>query len=310
MNEAVGPSDEQCGGEILEQSSSASEMMLEPEEAGEELFRESGNESDSPPQQKRARTYTPRSCSDLLFLKRPVCQWAHRRLMGIGDSVACRVRQGERVYSNAQRSKLPKHPATGHALRHQAKDKWQRVLCFLWLVYHSQAEVLPTKFVMPNGYVQEGLVPDEEEDFQIRFVHTFIQGLADYHRMPNLSALGPGSFEGPRRYLQHRKVTDLYNEYIAHETSCNEKPCSLQTFIRCFKPIKKTHLTFRDRAEHAECNVCSSLKRRTREAKNESERQRVYRAYSAHVLAQWVDRQVYWHQRSLAQSWFRALLDL
>lgn len=90
-------------------------------------------------------------------------------------------------------------------MRASPREKWQYVLCFLWLLYHSAAEVLPTKFRMPNGYLKEEIEGDDEEEFLVRYVGTFMQNREAYHNMPHLQSIGPGSFEGPRRFLQHRK---------------------------------------------------------------------------------------------------------
>ena len=225
--------------------------------------------------------------------------------MGIGDSVTSKIQRGIIAYKS--RDKIPRHPVSGHALRTRSNDKWPRVLCFLWLVYHSQAEVLPNRFRMPNGYIREGLIKDEEDgDFSDRYVLAFLHGIASHGKVPHLDSIGPGSFEGPRKYLQHRKAIDLYNEYCAHEVSCSQKPCCLSACMRCFKQISKTHLKFRGQSEHAECNVCSKLKKRMAEGRSDFDKQKVYRIYSAHVLSQWIDRQVYWHQRTLSQDFFRA----
>lgn len=232
--------------------------------------------------------------------------------MGIGSSVIAKLRQGQSGYTQEKRTPLPKHPGCGKALRQQKNDKWPRVLCFLCLPYHSAAEVLPTRFKMPNGFLAEGLEPgdDEEkdEDYLTRYVSSFLQGLDSYHRTPDLDQAGPGTFGGPRRYLQHRKPIDVYYEYVAFETAANQTPAGLATFLRIFfHSIYKDHLKFRGKGEHAECNVCSSRKKAITKARNSEERAKAYRIYSSHLLSQWVDRQCYWHQRTLSQSWFRPL---
>lgn len=272
--------------------------------------------SDSPPPEPSSHIERPtnkrtRKKNKLLLLGKEVCQAAHQRLMGIGTSIIEKLRRGERAFTQKQRTSLPKHPGVGKSLRGQSNDKWPRVLCFLWLLYHSQAEVLPTKFVMPTGYLKEGAVgcdDDDEEDgdFQTRYVTSFLQGLESHQKMPDISSIGPGSFSGPRRYIQHRKPVDVYNEYVASEISQQKTPCSLSTFLKVFKPVAKDHLKFRSRGEHAECNVCSKFKRNMSKARNTEERQKIHRAYSEHILSQWVDRQTYWHQRTLSQSWFRS----
>ena len=192
------------------------------------------------------------------------------------------------------------------SIRASPREKWQYVLCFLWLLYHSAAEVLPTKFRMPNGYLREEMEGDDEEEFLVRYVGTFMQNLESYHNMPDLQSIGPGSFEGPRRFLQHRKPIDVYYEYIAFESASGRQPASFCSFMRVFRSISKDHLKFRSKGEHAECNQCSKWKKMMGKAKNSDERDLAYRNYSQHVLAQWIDRQAYWTHRALSNSWFRA----
>ena len=272
-----------------------------------EVFVQSDSGPDSAPETSgHTKRKGRRSKLKLQFLGKCVCQRAHQQLMQIGAGAIERVRQGRPAFQ--KREPLPKHPGVGRALRMTDRSKWQKVLAFLWLLYHSQAEVLPTKFKMPSGYLKEGFQnqsDDEDEDFQIRYVQSFLQSLETYHKMPDFDSMGPGTFSGPRRYLQHRKPIDVYNEYVAHATSNGEAPSCLSTFMTVFRATYKDHLKFRNKGEHAECNVCSKMKKNMSRARTQEDRQRAYKTYSAHILSQWVDRQTYWHQRTLSQAWFR-----
>ena len=252
------------------------------------------------------RSYGNRNHAQLTFLGKTVCASAHQRLMGIGTSMLSKLRKGENAFTNKSRVPLPKHPGIGISMRTSSRDKWPRVLSFLWPVYHSAAEVLPTKFRMPNGYLKEGVELNDEDDFLTRYVSTFLHGLHSYHNMPDLHKIGPGSFEGPRRFLQHRKPIDVYNEYIAFETAGGRMPANFSTFMKVFHAVAKDHLKFRSKGEHAECNTCSKMKKQMSKANNQEDREKAYRVYSSHILAQWVDRQAYWSNRTLSQSWFRA----
>lgn len=284
-------------------------------EATAEVLLQSDSDPGSAPEisshTKHKRT---RSKSRLQFLGKDVCQRAHAQLMQIGAGSIQRLRQGKPAFQ--KRQALPRHPGVGRALRMTDRSRWQKVLTFLWLLYHSQAEVLPTKFKMPSGYLKEGFQKqsddddDEDEDFQARYVHSFLQSLETYHKMPDFDSMGPGTFSGPRRYLQHRKPIDVYNEYVAHSTANGEKPCCLSTFMSVFRATYKDHLKFRNKGEHAECNICSKMKKNMRNARTEEERLKAYKTYSAHILSQWVDRQTYWNQRMLSQAWFRHLSSI
>jgi hypothetical protein len=86
-----------------------------------------------------------------------------------------------------------------------------------------------------------------------------------------------------------------------------EMPAGFSTFRRVFMMVFKTHLHFRAKGEHHECDLCNHLKKRMREAPNREERTAIYKRYSAHLLAQWLDRQVYWAERALSQQWFASM---
>lgn len=266
---------------------------------------QSGSSEPEPASSHRSQPRRKPLAGKLTFLGRDVCRSAHQRLMGIGESIITKIRKGEQVFTQKKRPAEPKHPVTGISMHARETNKWQRVLCFLWLLYHSQAEVLPTKFKMPNGYLMEGGEGDDDDDFQNRYVHSFLQGLHSYHKMPDFNSIGPGCFEGPRRFLQHRKPIDVYNEYVASETAASQIPCALSTFMKVFRCISKDHLKFRSKGEHAECTICSKLKKAMSKARAADDRQKSYRSYSSHILSQWIDRQTYWHQRTLSQAWFR-----
>ena len=62
---------------------------------------------------------------------------------------------------------------------------------------------------------------------------------------------------------------------------------------------------FREKNEHAPCDVCGKLKRRIATAMSKQNREEAYRAYSRHILSQWLDRQTYWKLRSLSQDLWR-----
>ena len=299
--------DDQC--ELLLESDSDQELSVAVQSGSEDCFCESSSSEGGEEEFKdQMRQYTTRRHDHHSFLGREVCRGAHQRLLGIGAGTVQALRQGQRVFTNQDRIGLPQHPGLKVSLRTSSNNKWPRILLFLWLLYHSAAEVLPTKFRMPSGYVQEGEKKDEEdEDLSDRYVSSFLQKLDDYHNMPDLNAIGPGTFHGPRRFLQHRKRIDVYYEYVAYEESADSTPASFATFLRVFNAVYRDHLRFRSKGEHAECSVCNKLKRDMAKATAADARDRAYRQYSQHILAQWFDRQCYWSVRSLSQTWFRAL---
>ena len=197
-NEIFAESDSECGGQIFATSSDSDAND------GNEVFFESDSSLPEVPCAS-SRPYRKRSTDQQTLLGKTVCTSAHQRLMGIGTCILQNLRKGEAVFTNRAWPKVPRHPGVGLSMRASPREKWQYVLCFLWLLYHSAAEVLPTKFRMPNGYLKEEIEGDDEEEFLVRYVGTFMQNREAYHNMPHLQSIGPGSFEGPRRFLQHRK---------------------------------------------------------------------------------------------------------
>ena len=184
------------------------------------------------------------------------------------------------------------------------------MLMFLWLLYTVLAEVLPSKFVMPTA--GPDWEPDTEhcfvcrdEDASDRYINHFIQTLEHRSNDPDSFIQGPGTFKGPRKYMQHARPDDVYFDYVAYEESLGEKPAGHTAFMRVFKQIYKTHLKFRDKQEHYECFTCNHLKKLIRTAKDHSTRSALQRKYTRHLLSQWLDRQLYWMTRSLSQATFR-----
>ena len=74
--------------------------------------------------------------------------------------------------------------------------------------------------------------------------------------------LGPGSFQGPRRFLEWAKPIDLYYQYVATCDAENRRPASLTTFMKLLKQVFAKHLHFRDKSSFAQCNVCYHLRQR------------------------------------------------
>ena len=298
-------------------------LFLESESDCERFLPESDNDDEDPnmlletgsssaeesPKGQPKRSYAENRSKACTFLDKAVCKYAHQRLLGVGSGTLQKMRQGQAAFTNTRRASFPKHPTLGVSLRESVRTKWPYVMLFLWLVYHSAAEILPTKFKMPNGYATE-CEPSEDGDFQLRYVTNFLQSLDAHYKVPDLHSLGPGSFQGPRRFLQHRKPIDLFYEHVAFESQQERTPAGLASFMRIFHKVFRTHLCFRAKGEHAECNVCSKLKRQISRATTEELRKKAHRAYSEHILSQWIDRQTYWSIRTLSQAWFRSLAQL
>eukprot|EP00435_Cladocopium_sp_Y103_P043291 s1803_g12.t1 len=250
------------------------------------------------------RKYAERRSDTMRFLGKTVCVRACSRLLGVGQKTLQRLRNGESIYTMKSRPKLPTHPAFGFAMRGDTAEKWPQIVMYLWHVYHSAAEYMPDGVRHKLGKPQLPEAPfncqDRDADDIERHVNGFLKRLQTYSSDIDVHLIGPGTFKGERRHLQHGNQTELFYEYLAFCEARNQAPCSYTTFIRvCNKVIgphvRSGHLHFRKESEHSKCDVCVRLKQslKFRHGRCEaSSREANIRAYSMHILAQWLDRQV------------------
>jgi hypothetical protein len=195
--------------------------------------------TDSEPEQESAnqkREYNSRQYKKAVFLGKTVCKRGYARLLGVGTSSIQKVRVGEAAFTNKIRAPKPKHPTFGFALNGSVQMKWMKVVMFLWYVYHSSAEVMPTHFHMPRGRpdssVETPFVEPNGDDFALRHVNQFLQTLHTYSNDPDVNNIGPGTFAGARRSLQHSSRTEMFWEYVAFCRAKDEEPASYTTFLK------------------------------------------------------------------------------
>ena len=193
-----------------------------------------------------------------------------------------------------------------------------QIIMYLWHVYHSAAEYMPDGVRHRLGKPQLPEAPfncqDRDSDDIDRHVNGFLKRLQTYSSDIDVHLIGPGTFKGERRHLQHGNQTELFYEYLAFCEARSQSPSSYTTFIRvCNKVIgphvRSGHLHFRKQSEHSKCDVCVRLKQSLKFRHGRCEaasREANIRAYSMHILSQWLDRQVYWSMRSLSQTWFQS----
>lgn len=274
------------------------------------------------------KPYTPRRSDRLTFLDKTVCARACARLLKVGQTVLQKLRNGEAVYTMKCRQRPPRHPAWGFALVGETGQKWRSVVQYLWYVYHSSAEFLPTDFVkgfktcqMERNSIETAFPTQSQEEEVLRSVNSLVGSLHTYNSDVEVHLIGPGFFKGERRSLQHGSRTEMFYEYRAYCTSIsNEEPASFSCFLRVANKIlgpgvRGGYLRFRKPSEHAVCNTCVRLKRKLRFAKgqmshNGRDDESAVRAWTTHVLSQWLDRQVYWALRSLSQAWCRRQVEV
>lgn len=283
---------------------------------------------------KPKRHYTSRRQTCVEFLGKRVCVRACARLLGVGQTTLQRLRNGEEAFTMHHRQPLSKHPSFGFTMRGETGQKWVHAVLYLWLVYHSSAECLPTDFVSGFKSNQKAEEIDRQSECKfpeggaddesvLRSVHGFMRSLHQYNSDIEAQMIGPGFLRGERRHLPHGSRTEMFFEYRAHCRSVGEEePASFATFLRVANKVFGPHmrsgfLHFRKPSEHAVCDICTRLKRSLRfrrgavaSAGGPNADADAVRAYTSHILHQWLDRQCYWSLRTLSQSWFRRESDL
>jgi hypothetical protein len=279
-----------CDADLLEESELETDDEMHVATDEEEIY------------EKTSRTRRPKRSMEFLGMK--VCQYAFQGLLGIGGSTLNRLRKDESAFTQSRRPEKPKHPVFGFCL--DGQRKWVGVLMFLWLTWNSCAETLPTALSMPRA---QNEAPDSKDsDFSLRYISSYLNNLRKHDYDPTDLHAGPGTFEGPKRYLQHGSRTDLYWEYRAYCDAQREDPCCYGMFLRVANKLLKpgtrnSHLSFRKISQHGQCDTCFDLKRRIRQRKAGA-KQELYRKYSTHILSQWLDRQIYWAHRTLSRAMF------
>lgn len=258
--------------------------------------------------------YAKRRQERLQFFDKTVCSKSCARLLGIGQTTLQRLREGQAVFTMKNRQPIPKHPSFEFSLRGEAGSKWTHVVLFLWPIYHSSAECLPTDFV--SGFKQrqsEGSQPQDQEcmfpkdsncdrEDVLRSVNSFLRSLHQYNSDVEAHMIGPGFFRGERRHLPHGTRTEMFFEYRAYCKSVGDNdPASFATFLRIANKVFGPHmragfLNFRKPGEHAVCDVCTRLKRSMRFRRGvlaatggPTADADAVQAYSSHILHQWLD---------------------
>ena len=303
--------------DLLEASSESVLEETEDEGAGSDFFLAS--DEDGPPCKKqRSQPSRPRQSEPYTLLGKQVCRQAFSILLGVGNSTLAKIRAGTPALTNKRRPPLAKHPMFGFAIR-GCESHWQHIVMFLWHIYHSEAEVLPTnyKLVGEKGLTQESPFPEDQTDLDAdavaRAVNGFSRTLHTFTTDVDVNLIGPGTFKGAVRSLPHGSRTELFWHYCAYCEMRDIEAASYSTFLRVANPILKPgvrdgHLRFRKTNEHGQCDQCFALRKAVSLAKTERERSNARKDHHRHILAQWLDRQIYWSFRSLSQAFFSSVL--
>ena len=282
----------------------------------EEAFHTSPEDDQDRPA-KRPR-YAKRSSETLTFLGAPVCRRAYIILLQVGGSTISKIRSGQTAFTNKLRPPIPKHPTFGFSLKGDCQKRWKDIVMFLWHVYHSAAEIMPTNWKTVSGHdkVAEPPFPDsgDPEDDRERLIHSIMQTVNTRSTDLEINLIGPGTFQGPRRSLMHGSRTELFWEYRVFCESNALQPASYTTFMKItncvLKPgMRNNHLRFRGKTEHGQCDTCFRLREKVRKAKGEGDKMELQKELHRHYLSQWLDRQNYWSCRTVSQQWFSNVLS-
>lgn len=149
-----------------------------------------------------------------------------------------------------------------------------------------------------------------ENDSLDRDIHKVALDLASYGMDPDSVLRGPGTLEGPRRYLQHDAALHVYFEYAASCRKQNQRVASYTVFMRVFRKVFRSHLQFRGGSQHAQCTACLGYKQELRQCHSVKRRQLILERYMEHLFMQWLDRQVWWGISALSTMWFERAAKL
>lgn len=212
-------------------------------------------------------------------LGRKVCVAAGLQLMRVGAPRLSRVLAG---HADGRKSRV-------HVPGKQIASVWT----FLWRVYHSVAESMPDKFDFGSEEAQtmvlavtgrarrQGSLPisavhdedasddnggQESGEHVTRAIAAHAMHLESCRNPAENTALGPGMFDGPLRFLPPGKRIYLYWEYAAWSRQWNMPVASFRTFLRAFGKCQH-RLRFRKVGQHAVCQTCTTLKARLRAAR-------------------------------------------
>ena len=305
----VGHSDD-ADNELIYESGDEDLLLASDSEPENELLYAS---DDEPCQSSReaTRSYAPNRQDSFRFLGKPVCRRAYERLLGVGGTTIRRIKDGEDAYTNKSRMKQPKHPTFGFTL--DRPGKWMGILFYFFYLYHSAAEHLPTTFHMPRQDQELG-ASTTDPDQAHRMVNKFMQKLSVYQHDPEAQNIGPSTFDGPKRHVQHTSRTDLYYEYVGYIKSRGEDAASYVHFLRVANKVigpyvRNTQLGVRAHLEHGECDDCFMHKLAIRQAKTAAEKEQAYRLYSHHILSQWLCRQHYWAAKTRSATFVKMMVS-
>ena len=85
------------------------------------------------------------------------------------------------------KAKEPVHPTFGFAMRGDSREKWPTIVQYLWFVYHSVGEVMPTDTahkLKPKvlNQPEECPFPERKPDDLTRHINSLMSSLQKYEQ--------------------------------------------------------------------------------------------------------------------------------
>ena len=71
--------------------------------------------------------------------------------------------------------------------------------------------------------------------------------------------------------FQNQK-NEMYWDYVAWCNMRQEDPAGMTTFLKVFNKVYNVHLAFRDKMEHAECDICNYYKKQIKRVTTDASR--------------------------------------
>lgn len=263
-----------------------------------------------------------RDAFSICFLGHGMCKAAARFLMRVGDDRIERVRNG---IMDGRRDRP-------HAPGKMMTSVWR----FLWTLYHTVGEGMPDKFnfemrdaktlvlaarrtLKRKGPDPLPIMPDEIDTFttstfnivdddeeQVRAIANHATYVVSQQHPADSALVGPTMFRGPLRFLPPGKRVHLYWEYVGWAECSNMPSASFHTFLRAFGQCRQV-LRIRNCGNHAVCSKCATFKKQLSKARFPQDRRSILEEYTAHIVNQWLDRQVYGNATSVSLECRRML---
>ena len=146
----------------------------------------------------------------------------------------------------------------------------------------------------------------EEDEQQVRAIANHAMYVVSQQHPADSALIGPTMFRGPLRFLPPGKRVHLWWEYLGWAEGSNMPAASWHTFLRAFGQCRQV-LRIRNCGNHVVCSKCATFKKQLSKARFPQEPKSILEEYTAHIVNQWLDRQVYGNATSVSLECRRML---